>query len=491
MAVTFPVFTIRPPIAADWAKVFGYPGRPTAIVLATLAFLSILVPAIIVSTARPVVARTVPRSAPAPIASKARVPIVDPVDFAAVAPADARAFNAMIPFSTAPNPAARPFVLKNSAENMARAIDCMAAAVLYEAGDDALGEAAVAQVVLNRVRHPAFPKTVCGVVFQGSERSTGCQFTFTCDDALFRHRWSDAAWGRARDVARLALNGSVFAAVGHATHYHTDWVVPYWSASLDKISAVGSHLFFRWTGWWGTPPAFSRRVDPNEPVVAMLAALSPAHSMGSEAEGALADGTVSAEQRFSQAAQPLISEANTFLVTLDTSLSPDDWTDFARFSCGERSYCKFIGWTDRLHTGTRLPLEPFQSAGMAFSYLRDKASGFDKPLWNCTLYPRSDKKQCMKIQGGPGSTGVTAAGSSVGQVGVGPGQPGQGSSGQPEGIAKGDPNDGPPPPFLLGRRDPTRLWPNRNRIFGRLAPGRSLPPETATPTPSPVEPKGN
>ena len=104
----------------------------------------------------------------------------------------------------------------------------------YEARDD--GQAAVAQVVLNRLRHPLFPKTVCGVVFQGSQKTTGCQFTFTCDGAMLRYTPAAAGWSRARDIARLALNGSVYAPVGHATHYHTDWVVPYWSASLEKIT---------------------------------------------------------------------------------------------------------------------------------------------------------------------------------------------------------------------------------------------------------------
>ncbi|MDE8453312.1 cell wall hydrolase, partial [Klebsiella pneumoniae] len=97
---------------------------------------------------------------------------------------------ASVPFVEGPNPAARPFRLPGDAPQQARAIDCMAAAVLYEAGDDPVGQRAVAQVVINRVRHPAFPKTICGVVFQGSERPTGCQFTFTCDGALVRHHWA-------------------------------------------------------------------------------------------------------------------------------------------------------------------------------------------------------------------------------------------------------------------------------------------------------------
>ena len=64
-----------------------------------------------------------------------------------------------------------------------------------------------------------------------------------------------------------ALGGRVYAGVGNATHYHTDWVFPYWSPQLVKLARVETHLFFRWTGWWGTPPAFNRRPSPTEPVV--------------------------------------------------------------------------------------------------------------------------------------------------------------------------------------------------------------------------------
>src|SRR3546814_2685764 len=101
-------------------------------------------------------------------------------------------------------PAARPVRLAGGAVNLARATDCRAAAAWYEAGDDPSGERAVVQVVLNRLRHPAFPNTVCGVVFQGSERVSGCQFTFTCDGALARVP-SEAAWERARSIARAEI----------------------------------------------------------------------------------------------------------------------------------------------------------------------------------------------------------------------------------------------------------------------------------------------
>jgi hypothetical protein len=104
------------------------------------------------------------------------------------------------------------------------------------------------------------------VVFQGSERSTGCQFTFTCDGALARTPVA-SIWARARSVAAAALAGSVYAPVGWATHYHTNWVVPYWSSSLVKVANVGTHIFYRWEGGWGRAPAFRDGHSGTEPVV--------------------------------------------------------------------------------------------------------------------------------------------------------------------------------------------------------------------------------
>ncbi|CAN5526142.1 hypothetical protein BH10PSE3_BH10PSE3_41230 [soil metagenome] len=113
------------------------------------------------------------------------------------------------------NTPASPFVLNGvSQEHAGRALDCMTAAAYYEAAfEDPAGQAAVAQVVINRVRHPAFPKSVCAVVMQGSERKTGCQFTFTCDGALARAP-NPTVWLRARAVAAAALNGKVEKSVG-------------------------------------------------------------------------------------------------------------------------------------------------------------------------------------------------------------------------------------------------------------------------------------
>ncbi|WP_070155312.1 cell wall hydrolase [Sphingobium phenoxybenzoativorans] len=141
-----------------------------------------------------------------------------------------------------------------------RAANCLAAAIYYEAGNETEdGQRAVAQVVLNRVRHPAWPNSVCAVVYQGSERSDlKCQFSFSCDGAMARTP-NATAWGRARRIAVEALAGKAFAPVGLATYYHTLAVSPPWSADLQPVAVIGAHIFYRWKGTTGQPAAFSDR----------------------------------------------------------------------------------------------------------------------------------------------------------------------------------------------------------------------------------------
>jgi len=180
-----------------------------------------------------------------------------PAGFRQMSPQEAAAANSKVDFSKAPNPAADAFKLPVS-DPTARthALDCLTMAVYYEAASESPdGQAAVAQVVLNRLRNPLFPKTVCGVVFEGSKLSTGCQFSFTCDGSLAR-KPSQAAWNSARYVASRALNGYVLKQVGDATHYHTMWVVPYWQPSVVKLTQIGAHIFYRWPGTLGLPGAF-------------------------------------------------------------------------------------------------------------------------------------------------------------------------------------------------------------------------------------------
>ncbi|MBB5684040.1 cell wall hydrolase [Sphingobium boeckii] len=169
-----------------------------------------------------------------------------------------------------------------TALDAARALTCLTAGIYYEAASESdEGQRAVAQVILNRVRHPAFPDSVCGVVYQGSERLSGCQFSFSCDGAMARAP-SRAGWARAQRIAAHALAGSVYAPVGLATHYHTFAVRPAWNRSLVMTDAIGAHFFHRWQGYWGTPAAFAQAYSgmepvpgPKRPVALRAAAIAP------------------------------------------------------------------------------------------------------------------------------------------------------------------------------------------------------------------------
>ena len=380
------------------------------IVLTGIAGLAIVGPALVVANAPVIIPAKRVALPPQRVVPKAEVPQVEPMKFVDLTPTDAKAFNATIPFSTEPNPAAKPFRFVGAPEDRARATDCMAAGILYEAGDDTLGERAVAQVVLNRLRHPAFPKTVCGVVFEGQARTTGCQFSFSCDGAITRWHPTDDAWRRAREVAAAALSGAVFNQVGYATHYHTDWVVPYWQSSLDKITAVHTHLFFRWSGWWGTPAAFGRHPDPIEPVIAQLASLSDAHKTGAaydEAQAALAEA--SAAMGFVNAADSIDAgidgasapniDNDTIVVVFPRGQSPDALATTAVQACGSRSFCRYMAWLDGTKVPTSLPLDTAQMASLTFSYLRDRSNGYERALWNCREYKRPDPSQCLQPPG--------------------------------------------------------------------------------------------
>ena len=168
-----------------------------------------------------------------------------------IAPEAAEALNAERPDYEGPIAAARPLVAGHTPDRMPdllRATECLTQAVYYEAASESLeGQRAVAQVVLNRVRDPRFPASVCGVVYQGSERRTGCQFTFTCDGALAR-KPDPLIFARARMVAVQALSGHVELSVGLATHYHTKQVVPVWRSDLVKLRTIGAHIFYGWQG---------------------------------------------------------------------------------------------------------------------------------------------------------------------------------------------------------------------------------------------------
>jgi hypothetical protein len=127
----------------------------------------------------------------------------------------------------------------------ARELECLTEAVYFEArGESARGQQAVATVIMNRVKNPNFPKTVCGVVYQGAAHRNGCQFSFACD-GMAERVVEHTAWTRARGVAARVLSGAVLREVGSATHFHATQVDPSWGSQMLRVAQVGLHVFYR------------------------------------------------------------------------------------------------------------------------------------------------------------------------------------------------------------------------------------------------------
>jgi len=130
-------------------------------------------------------------------------------------------------------------------EDREQALTCLTTAIVYEAGVEPVeGQQAVAQVILNRARTSIFPSSVCGVVYQGSQRRTGCQFSFTCDGSL-RRKLPDRLFQTARPIAQAALDGALPDRVGKALYYHAYYVSPRWAPQLDRVTRIGAHIFYK------------------------------------------------------------------------------------------------------------------------------------------------------------------------------------------------------------------------------------------------------
>ena len=331
-----------------------------------------------------------------------------------LAPDDARARNAAVPIDPAALSPARPFVFRGSPADRIRARDCLALAAMAEAGGGDADQRAVMQVVLNRTRHPAFANTVCGTVFEGSQRPTGCQFTFTCDGSLARS-YSGAMWSAARARAEQALSGHVDKRVGTATHYHADYVYPYWSPSLDKVAAIGPHLFFRWRGWWGTRGAFSNRYSGGEPDPMALRSLAQAVERDPEAlslaetgeavrsitadgspPGLTAEGDAAAEPA---PAAPLATsgspKAGVHFVVVGAGDDQATLIARSRALCPGEAFCQIYGWSDAAAVPAKLPLSQAQRASLAYAFLAARAGNPEVIFFDCGKFPSPATGRCL------------------------------------------------------------------------------------------------
>lgn len=146
------------------------------------------------------------------------------------------------------------------AEDMAAQTHCLAQAVYYEARSERTeGQLAVAEVIVNRVKDHRYPNTICDVVFQGATRTTGCQFTFTCDGAM-KKTPGDRRWKKAQMIASHVVMGLNESRTGGATHYHATYVNPVWNSGLIRTEKIGLHIFYRFPrgGEWQLASARQR-----------------------------------------------------------------------------------------------------------------------------------------------------------------------------------------------------------------------------------------
>lgn len=325
------------------------------------------------------------------VASGARVPSADPSD-EALFPA-----NTVATFGMAGLSKAEPFHYQGTPVSRARAAECLAAAAWYEVGNDPVGQRAVIQTVVNRVNHPSFPNSICGVIFQGSELPTGCQFTFTCDGSLNRRHPSAAAWRHALELSEAALDGFVEQRVGTATHYHASYVAPWWSRKLERLSSVGPHIFYRWAGAKG---AYRQQKHlGTEQDYSALVLKSGERSKGLEPAGTQSSDRLvnSIDTAIPEAvpATAAMSPGRAIYLVLNENEASGRWALAAMKSCKGHHDCQVFGY------GNGEDIRRNQARGTQerdrpiFLFVRDATSAMTVALWDCQRIERPRKSECL------------------------------------------------------------------------------------------------
>lgn len=170
------------------------------------------------------------------------------------------------------------------------AVDCLAQAIYYEARSESEeGQAAVAEVILNRARSGRYPREVCDVVYQRNSRT--CQFSYTCDGSIGRTRVNAQSWGRAERIARAVYAGQAQSMLpAHSVNYHANYVAPSWGRRLERVRQIGAHIFYGSALGGRTPGSLDRTPAAGTPsgqlTFVRLDALDRAYDMFRGAEQA-------------------------------------------------------------------------------------------------------------------------------------------------------------------------------------------------------------
>lgn len=392
---------------AGWRGLRLRPGRSTGRVprdlwvnLATLVLIVVCLAALMGGLSSGQRANPALRMAITPAAAEPPRPF-DPGATIALPPGRALVSNASVPPEQAvahARPYANPMLVGNALD---RAVDCLAAAVWYEAGDHVAAQRAVAQIVLNRARHPSFPHSICGVVFENAA-SSQCQFPATCAAIINGALPGPAEWARARAVARAAIGGAVEPAVGLATHYHRASLVPVWRDAMVKLGGEDGLLFYRWPGYWGSTAAYGDNLlSANEPRIAAMVRLSAAHAPTGpapvaepgETPGHLTERRDEALRLLSPGHSDIRHSANDAVTRIellrDTSAEPANDLRRALALCHGRNRCLVYA---RPGTASR--------PALGFLYMTDHRHGPATGWWNCAATPAADRKHCLPSRSG-------------------------------------------------------------------------------------------
>lgn len=293
--------------------------------------------------------------------------------------------------------AARPFHDRRGAIDRNRAAECLAAAAWYEAGNDPIGQRAVIQTIINRVNNSSFPNTFCGVVFEGSQLPTGCQFTFTCDGSLKRREPSAGAWKKALALSQEALAGFVDKSVGTATHYHAAYVDPWWNGKLERLSTVGPHIFYRWPGGRGSLPHQKRLGTEEEYGELRKRALEEIATLGiAEAPvGAVPNGNVLLTAPSANLNKPAAPQRSAVFLTLEESEPSGRWALAAMKACNGQKDCQVLGYVGRDQVLRNQAGAPAERSRPVFLFIRDAASTMSIALWDCQKVERPSQKECL------------------------------------------------------------------------------------------------
>ncbi len=209
------------------------------------------------------------------------------------------------------------------------------------------------------------------------------------------------------------LGGATYAAVGNATHFHADYVYPWWSGKLDKVARVGPHLFFRWRGFWGSRQALSARYGGGEPDPLVLrqtaeavAAANPLPTLLQSGEAvrsitAAAAGSAPGSAAASSSSRGRADRASAttvpgvHFVLVSGSDSPAELVARARALCPGDRFCQVYGWSDGDAVPTALPLSGEARRALRFSFLPARAGNAEAIYFDCRLFHEPAPGSCL------------------------------------------------------------------------------------------------